>query len=94
VLGWEHSGCVCGVGLGPAPDKSTSYSFKQGSISSAPTFREIERAAEMKHLRNLCEEQNTKYASQHEELASVKRMVAIIITGKQPSMENNQECDV
>jgi hypothetical protein len=51
-------------------------------------------AAEMEHLRNLCEEQNTKYAAQHEELASVKRMVAIIITGKQPSMENNQECDV
>jgi hypothetical protein len=76
VLGREHAGCVRGVGLGPTPGKSTSYSFEKGSISSAPTPREIEMAAEVERLRNLCEEENTKYAKQQEELESVKRMVA------------------
>jgi hypothetical protein len=41
-------------------------------------------AAEMKRLKTLYEEQNTKYATQQEELASVKRMVALIMIGKQP----------
>jgi len=94
VLGREHSGRICGVGLGPTPSKSSFYSFDQGSISTAPTPREIKMAAEVERLRNLCEEQNTKYAAQQEELASVKRMVAIIMAGKLPSMENNQEGDV
>jgi hypothetical protein len=40
--------------------------------------------AEMERLRNLCEEQNTKYAAQQEELANVKRMVTMIMAGKQP----------
>jgi hypothetical protein len=83
MLGWKHSGRVRGVGLGPTPGKSATYSSKQGSISSAPTPREIEMAAEIERLRTLCEEQNTKYAAQQEELASVKRMVAMIMVGKQ-----------
>jgi hypothetical protein len=94
VLGQEHSGPVRGVGLGPTLRKSSSYSFEQELISSAPTPREIEMAAEVEHLRNLCEEKNTKYAVQQEELASVKRMVAMIMAGKLPLMENNQEGDV
>lgn len=81
------------VGLGPTPGKSSSYSFEQGSISSAPTSREIEMAAEVERLRNLCEEQNTKYATKQQELESVKRMVAMIMAGKVPSTENNQEGD-
>jgi len=40
VLGREHSGRVCGVGLGPTPGKSTSYTSSQGSISSAPPLWE------------------------------------------------------
>jgi len=48
----------------------------------------------MKRLKTLYEEQNTKYAAQQEELAIVKRMVAMILAGKQLSIENNQECDV
>jgi hypothetical protein len=42
----------------------------------------------------LCEEQNTKYEAQQQELESVKRMVAMIMVGKVPSTENNQEGDV
>jgi hypothetical protein len=84
VLGREHSDCVRKEGLGPTPGKSSSYSSEQGSISSAPTPRKLEMAAEMKRLKTLYEEQNTKYATQQEELASVKRMVALIMTGKQP----------
>jgi len=79
VLGREHSGRVRGVGLGPTPSKYTSYTSKQGSISSAPTPRELEMAAEMKRLKTLYEaqniqlqEQNNKYAAQQEELATVK----------------------
>jgi hypothetical protein len=56
VLGREHSDRVRRVGLGPTPCKSSSYSFEQGSISSAPTPREIEMVVEMERLRNLCEE--------------------------------------
>jgi len=58
-------------------------------------------AAEMERLKTLYEaqnvqlqEQNNKYEAEQEELAAVKRMVAMIMTGKQPSMGNNQECDV
>jgi hypothetical protein len=82
------------VGLGTTPDKPSSYSFKQGLVSSVPTPREIETAIEMERLRNLCEEQNTKYAAQQEELESVKRMVVMIMARKQPSMENNQQGDI
>jgi hypothetical protein len=57
VLGREHYGRVCRVGLGLTPDKS-SYSSEQGSISSAPTPREIETTTEMERLRTLYEEQN------------------------------------
>jgi hypothetical protein len=94
VLGREHSRRVRGVGLGPTLGKSSSYSFEQGSISNAPTLREIEMAAEVERLRNLCEEQNTKYAAQQEELESVNRIVAMIMVGKVPSTESNQEGDV
>jgi hypothetical protein len=94
VLGREHAGRVRGLGLGPTLGKSTSYSFEQGSISSAPTPRKIEMAAEVERLKNLCEERNTKYAAQQEKLESVKRMVAMIMAGKVPSTENNQEGDV
>jgi hypothetical protein len=94
VLGREHSGRVRRVGLGLTPGRSSTYSSEQGLTSSAPTFREIEMAAEMERLRTLCEEQNTKYAAQQEELTNVKCMVAMIMVGKHPSMENNQECDV
>jgi hypothetical protein len=98
VLGQEHSGRVRGVGLGPTPGKSTSYTSGQGSISSAPTPRELEMAAEMEHLKTLYEaqniqlqKQNNKFEAQQEELAAVKHMVAMIMVEKQPSMENNQE---
>jgi hypothetical protein len=99
VLGREHSGRVRGLGIGPTPGKSSSYSTsRQGSISSAPTPKELEMAAEMKRLKNLYEatniklqEQNNKYEAQQEELVAVKRMVAMIMTAKQPSMGNNQE---
>jgi hypothetical protein len=108
VLGREHSGLVRGVGLGPTPGKSTSYTFGQGSISSSPTPKEPEMAVEMERLKIMYEaqniklqeqdhqlqEQNNKYAAQHEELAAVKRMVAMIMAGKQPSMGNNEEGDV
>jgi hypothetical protein len=40
------------------------------------------------------QEQNNKYEAQQEELAAIKRMVAMIMAGKQPSMRSNQECDV
>jgi len=40
------------------------------------------------------QEQNNKYAAQQEELTAVKRMVAMIMAGKQPSMVNNEEGDV
>jgi ABC-type transport system involved in cytochrome bd biosynthesis fused ATPase/permease subunit len=108
VLGREHSGHVRGVGLGPTPGKSTSYTSRQGSISSVPTPKELEMAAEMKRLKTMYEaqnvklqeqdnqlqEQNNKYAAQQEELAAVKRMTAMIMAGKQPSMGNNEEGDV
>jgi hypothetical protein len=101
VLGREHSGRVSGVGLGPTPDKSTSYTSGQGSISSAPTPKELEIAAEMERLKTLYEaqsiklqEQNNKYEAQQEELVAVKRMVAMIIVRKQPSMGNNEDGDV
>jgi hypothetical protein len=100
VLGWEHSSHVrrVGVGLGPTPGKFTS---RQGSISSAPTLREQVIAAKMERLKTLYEaqnvqiqEQNNKYATQEEEMATVKRMLAMIMMGKQPSMGNNQHGDV
>jgi hypothetical protein len=40
------------------------------------------------------QEQNIKYEAQQEELVVVKRMVAIMMAGKQPSMRNNKKCDV
>jgi hypothetical protein len=58
VLGREHSGRVRGVGLGPTPSKFTSYTSEQGSISSAPTPRKLEMAAEMERLKTLYEAQN------------------------------------
>jgi hypothetical protein len=64
VLGRGHSGRVREVGLRPTLGKSSTYSSVEGSISSAPTPREIEMAIEMERLRTLCEEQNTKYAAQ------------------------------
>jgi hypothetical protein len=99
VLGREYSGRVRGLGLGPTPGKSSSYSTsEQESISSAPTPKELEMDAEMERLKNLYEatniklqEQNNKYEAQQEELAAVKRMVAMIMAEKQSSMENNQE---
>jgi hypothetical protein len=87
VLGREHFGRVRGVGLGPTPGKSTSYTSGQGSNSSAPTPKELEIAAEMERLKTL-------YKAQQEELAAIKRMVAMIMAEKQPSMENNEEGDV
>jgi hypothetical protein len=87
VLGREHSGRVRGVGLGPTPGKSTSYTSGQGSIFSAPTPKEQEMTAEMERLKTL-------YEAQQEELAAVKRMVALIMTEKQSSMGNNEEGDV
>jgi hypothetical protein len=111
VLGREHSGRVRGVGLGPTPGKSTSYTSGQGSISSAPTLREQAMAVEMESLKNLYESQNVKfqeqsaklqehvklqeqnalYQAQQEELAAVKRMVEMIMKGKQPSMETTKK---
>jgi len=96
VLGREHSSRVRGVGLGPTPGKSTSYTSGQGSISSAPTPKELEMAAEMERFKTLYEaqniklqeqdnqlqEQNNKYEAQQEELATVKRMVAMIMARK------------
>jgi hypothetical protein len=87
VLGREHPGRVRGVGLGPTPGKSTSYTSGQGSISSGPTPKEQEMAAEMERLKTL-------YEAQQEELAAVKRMVALIMAEKQSSMGNNEEGDV
>jgi hypothetical protein len=40
------------------------------------------------------QEQNNKYEAQQEELVAVKRMVAMIIVRKQPSMGNNEDGDV
>jgi len=108
VLGREHAGLVRRVGLGPTPGKFTSYTSEQGSISSAPTSKELEMATKMERLKTLYEEQNiklqeqdnqlqkqnNKYARQQEELVSAKCMVAMIMAGKQPSMGNNEEGDV
>ncbi|GLT53818.1 hypothetical protein SLA2020_270610 [Shorea laevis] len=107
VLGREHSGRVRGVGPGPTPGKSTSYTSGQGSISSAPTLRERALVVEVESLKNLyasqtevIKEQNVNfkskalYQAQQEELANVKRMVEMLMKGKQPSMGNNQEGDV
>jgi hypothetical protein len=108
VLGRVHSDRVRGVGLGPTLGKSTSYTFGQGSITSLPTPKELEMAAEMECLKTMykvqniklqeqdhqLQEQNNKYAAQQEELAAVKHMVAMIMAGKQPSMGNNEENDV
>jgi hypothetical protein len=107
VLGREHFGRVRGVGLGPTPGKSASYTSGQRSISSAPTPRELEMAAEIERLKTLykvqniklqeqnnqLQEQNNKYEVQQEDLAAVKHMVALFMAGKQPS-RNNQEGDV
>jgi hypothetical protein len=87
VLGRENSGRVRGVGLGPTPGKSTSYTSGQGSISSAPTPKEQEMVAEMERLKTL-------YEAQQEELAAVKHMVALIMAEKQSSIGNNKEGDV
>jgi len=94
VLGQEQSGHVCWVGLGPTPSKSPLYTFGEGFISSAPTPREQAMATEMERLKNLYESQNVLYQAQHEKLVAVKRMVEIIMKGKQPLMGNNQEGDV
>jgi hypothetical protein len=101
VLGREHFVRVRGMGLGPTPGKSTSNTSRQGSISSAPTPRELEMAAEMECLKTLykaqnikLQEQHNKYEVQREKLATVKHMVAMIMAGKQPSMGNNQKGDV
>jgi hypothetical protein len=58
-------------------------------------------AVEMERLKTLYEatniklqEQNNKYEAQQEELTAIKRMVAMIMARKQPSMGNNQEGDV
>jgi hypothetical protein len=53
VLGREHSGHVRGLLLGPTPRKSISYTSGQGSISSAPTPKELEMAVEMERLKTL-----------------------------------------
>jgi hypothetical protein len=52
--------------------------------------------AKMERLKTLYESQNVqlqkqniKYATQQEELATVKCMVAMIMAGRQPSMGNN-----
>jgi hypothetical protein len=87
VLGREHSGRVRRVGLGPNPGKSTSYTSGQGSISSTPTLKELEMAAEMERLKTL-------YEAQQKEFAAVKRMVSLIMAEKQSSMGNKEECDV
>jgi hypothetical protein len=89
VLGWEQSGRVRGVGLGPTPGKSTSYTSGQWSISSAPTLKEQAMTIEMERLKNLYKSQNVLYQAQHEELVAVKRMVEMIMKGKQPLMGNN-----
>lgn len=94
VLGREHSGHVHGVGLGLTLGKSISYTSGQGSISTGPTPREQAMATEMKCLKNLYETQNVLYQAQQEQLAAVKRMVEMIMKGKQPLMGNNQEGDV
>jgi hypothetical protein len=60
VLGREHSGRVHGVGLGPTPDKSTSYTSGQGSISSVPTPKEQAMVAKMESLKTLYETQNVQ----------------------------------
>jgi hypothetical protein len=75
------------TGLGPTPSKSTFYTSRQGSISSAPNPKEQEMAAEIERLKTL-------YEAQQEELATVKRMVALIMAEKQSSMGNNEEGDV
>jgi hypothetical protein len=59
-LGREHFGRVRGLGLGPTPVKSISYTSGQGSISSAPTPKELEMAAEMERLKTLYEATNIK----------------------------------
>jgi hypothetical protein len=82
VLGREHSGHVRRVGLGLTPNKSTSYTSGQGSISSVPTPREQALAIEMECLKNLYESQNVLYQAQQEELVAVKRMVEMIMQGK------------
>jgi hypothetical protein len=53
VLGKEHSGRVRGVGLGPTPGKSTSYTSGQRSVSSGPSAREAAMAIEMEGLKSL-----------------------------------------
>jgi hypothetical protein len=93
VLGKEHSGRVRGVGLGPTPGKSTSYTSGT-SISSAPTPREEAMTLEMTNLKSLYQMQNILVQKQKQELASVKSMLKMIMEGKQPSMGNNQEGDV
>jgi hypothetical protein len=94
VLGKEHSGRVRGVGLGPTPGKSTSYNSGQRSVSSGPIAREAAMAIEMEGLKSLCEMQNVKFQKQEEEVATLKRMVQMLMKGKQPSMGNNQESNV
>jgi hypothetical protein len=94
VLGKEHSGRVRGVGLGPTPGKSTSSSSGQRSVSSGPTAREAAMAIEMEGLKSLCEMQNVRFQKQEEEVATLKRMVQMLMKGKQPSMGNNQEGNV
>lgn len=110
VFGQEHSGRVRGVGPGPTPGKSTSYTSVQRSISSTPTPRERELVVEVETLKNLytsqteviqeqsnrlkeqsakLEEQTALYHAQQEEMANVKRMIEMIMKGKQPSMGNN-----
>jgi hypothetical protein len=44
---------------------------------------------EMERLKNLYKSQNVLYQAQHEELVAVKRMVEMIMKGKQPLMGNN-----
>lgn len=96
------------MGLGPTPGKSTSSSSGQRSVFSAPTPREAAIAIEIESLKSLYEsqnvkfeeqfaklrEQNEKYQAQEQEMATLKRMVQMIMKEKQPSMGNNQECDV
>jgi hypothetical protein len=87
VLGKEHSGRVRGVGLGPTPGKSTSYTSGQRSVSSGPSAREAAMAIEMEGLKSYV-------ASQAQEVATLKSLVHMLMQGKQPSMGNNQEGNV
>jgi hypothetical protein len=94
VLGKEHSGRVRGVGLGPTPGKSTSYTSGQRSVSSGPSAREAAMAIEMEGLKSLYESQNVKLQAQEQEMTTLKSMVQMLMKGKQPSMGNNQEGNV